>query len=157
MECRVCAENPERDFLPETGVVRLLDVPSAHYLRFDNALDAGQRVTADFDPMLAKLVVHGSSREEAVNRTIAALEHLALLGVKTNVDYLARVLDHPAFRAGLLHTGFVKEYAGALVAPELAPETLHSALIAAALGFREFRGIAFGAPEPYVSMGAWRN
>ena len=107
--------------------------------------------------MLAKLVVHGSSREEAVNRAIAALEHLALLGVKTNVDYLARVLDHPAFRAGLLHTGFVKEHAGALVAPDLAPETLHSALIAAALGFREFRGIAFEAPEPYVSMGAWRN
>ncbi len=63
IECRICAEDPERGFLPETGTLRYLGVPEAPHLRFENALDTGQKVTADFDPMLAKLVVHGGDRE----------------------------------------------------------------------------------------------
>jgi propionyl-CoA carboxylase alpha chain/3-methylcrotonyl-CoA carboxylase alpha subunit/acetyl-CoA/propionyl-CoA carboxylase biotin carboxyl carrier protein len=157
IECRICAENAERDFLPETGVVRLLDVPSRPWLRFENALGEGQKVTADFDPMLAKLVAHGRSRDESINRSIAALEELTLLGVRTNIDYLARVLDHPAFRASELHTGFVKEHASTLAPGELTPEARQVVLIAAALGFREFCELAYGAPEPYASIGPWRN
>jgi acetyl/propionyl-CoA carboxylase alpha subunit len=157
IECRVCAENAENGFLPETGVVRLLDAPSRPWLRFENALEAGQKVTADFDPMLAKLVTHGDSRDEAIGRSIAALRELTLLGVRTNIDYLARVIDHPAFRAGELHTGFVTENAAALELRALPREALHAALIAAALGFREFRALAHDAPEPYASIGPWRN
>ena len=157
VECRICAEDPEQDFLPETGVVRLLETPSAPFLRFENALETGQKITADFDPMLAKLVAHGADRGQAVERAIRALDDLTLLGVRTNIDYLARVLDHPAFRAGDLHTGFVKQHAAELAKPALAPADLHAALIAAAVGFREFRDMAFGAPEPHASMGRWRN
>ncbi|MCW1838946.1 acetyl-CoA carboxylase biotin carboxylase subunit [Prosthecomicrobium hirschii] len=157
IECRICAENPERDFLPETGTIQHLAVPEASYLRFENALDRGQKVTADFDPMLAKLVAHGADRTAAIDRSIAALGDLALFGVTTNTDYLARVLDHPAFRAGDLHTGFVVEHRDALAARE--PETgrLHAALIAAALGLREFRSLVLDVPEPHASIGAWRN
>jgi acetyl/propionyl-CoA carboxylase alpha subunit len=157
IEVRICAEDPERDFLPETGVVRLLDVPHAPWLRFENALVEGQKVTTDFDPMLAKLVAWGATRDEAIDRAIAALQDLTLLGVKTNIDYLARVLAHSAFRRGDLHTGFVKEHAAALAAPELSADARNAALVAAALGFREFRDLAFGAPEPYASIGPWRN
>ena len=157
IEVRVCAEDPERDFLPETGVVRRLDVPEAPWLRFENALIEGQKVTADFDPMLAKLVAHGATRNEAIERAMSALHDLTLLGVKNNIDYLARVLAHPAFRLGDLHTGFVKEHAAALAFPELSSESRRAALIVAALGFKEFRDLAFGAPEPYASIGAWRN
>ena len=157
IEVRICAENPERDFLPETGVVSQLDVPSAPYLRFENALEQGCRVTADFDPMLAKLVAQGADREEAIDRLIAALRNLTLLGVTTNIDYLARVIAHPAFRQGDLHTGFVKENEAALEAPKLAANAKIVALAAAAIGFREFRDLAFGAPEPYASIGPWRN
>jgi propionyl-CoA carboxylase alpha chain/3-methylcrotonyl-CoA carboxylase alpha subunit/acetyl-CoA/propionyl-CoA carboxylase biotin carboxyl carrier protein len=157
IECRICAEDPERDFMPATGTIRYLDAPSAPYLRFENALDSGQKVTSDFDPMLAKIVVHGATREEAIYRAIAALEDLALLGVQTNIDYLARVLAHPAFRVGDLHTGFVKQHASTLAPPGLDATTRDALLIAAALGFREFRDIAFGVPEPYATMGRWRN
>jgi 3-methylcrotonyl-CoA carboxylase alpha subunit len=157
IECRICAEDPARDFLPETGSVQYLGVPEADYLRFENALDPGKKITSDFDPMLAKLVVHGPDRDTAIARSIAALRDLALLGVTTNIDYLARVLAHPAFRSGDLHTGFVTEHREALVAGEPERDALHHTLIAAALGFREFHDLAFGVPEPHASIGQWRN
>jgi propionyl-CoA carboxylase alpha chain/3-methylcrotonyl-CoA carboxylase alpha subunit/acetyl-CoA/propionyl-CoA carboxylase biotin carboxyl carrier protein len=157
IECRICAENPENDFMPETGTVQYLGVPEESWLRFENALDQGQKVTADFDPMLAKLVIHGDTRAEAVDRSIAALHDLALLGVTTNIDYLARVLDHAAFREGDIHTGFVAQHRDALAAPPVDRSTLVQALAAAALGFRDFRDLALATPEPYAAIGGWRN
>ncbi|BCH33343.1 hypothetical protein MesoLjLc_52730 [Mesorhizobium sp. L-8-10] len=157
IECRICAEDPGRDFMPETGAIQYLGVPEAPFIRFENALQNGQKITADFDPMLAKLVVYGGDRNEAIDRSVAALHELALLGVTTNTDYLARVLDHFAFRSGSLHTGFVAEHASALAAGELDTATLDNALIAAALGFREFHDMAFDVPEPHATIGYWRN
>ncbi len=157
IECRICAENPERDFMPETGAIQYLGVPEAPYIRFENALQSGQKITADFDPMLAKLVVHGADRDQATDRSVEALDELALLGVTTNTDYLAKVLDHPAFRSGSLHTGFVVEHAAALAAGEIDTASLDNALIAAALGFREFHDMAFDVPEPHATIGHWRN
>ncbi|RZM89668.1 biotin carboxylase, partial [Bradyrhizobium genosp. SA-3] len=140
-----------------TGTIDYLNVPSEPYLRFENALREGQKITADFDPMLAKLVVHGSDRGQAVERAIGALRDLSVLGVRTNIDYLAGILDHEAFRAGDLHTGFLAEHASALL-PELSDrQVLEAAIIAGALGFRTFRDMAFGVPQPYASMNAWRN
>jgi propionyl-CoA carboxylase alpha chain/3-methylcrotonyl-CoA carboxylase alpha subunit/acetyl-CoA/propionyl-CoA carboxylase biotin carboxyl carrier protein len=107
--------------------------------------------------MLAKLVVHGEDRAEAIERAIHALGELAILGVKTNVDYLARVLDHPAFRAGDLHTSFVEQHAAELRLKPPNPEETSAAVIAAALGFRDFRLAAFDTPEPHASIGGWRN
>ena len=157
IECRVCAENPERDFIPETGTIQYLGVPEEPWLRFENALDQGQKVTADFDPMLAKLVVHGASRSEACDRSIAALNELALLGVTTNIDYLARVLDHASFRQGDIHTGFLAEHRETLAAPPITDAELVQALAAAALGFRDFHDLALATPEPYAAIGGWRN
>ncbi|CAH1651704.1 Biotin carboxylase [Hyphomicrobiales bacterium] len=157
IECRICAEDPEHDFLPETGTILHLGVPQAPYLRFENALDRGQRITADFDPMLAKLVVHGPDRGSATERAIAALHDLALLGVTTNIDYLARLLGHPAFASGDLHTGFIAQHGAALAAGPLGEAEQDRALIAAALGLRSFRDLVFDVPEPHASIGLWRN
>jgi propionyl-CoA carboxylase alpha chain/3-methylcrotonyl-CoA carboxylase alpha subunit/acetyl-CoA/propionyl-CoA carboxylase biotin carboxyl carrier protein len=157
IECRICAEDPDRDFLPETGVLAVLETPSSPWLRFENALQRGQKITTDFDPMLAKLVVHGADRTETIARMLEALKELSLLGVRTNVDYLARVLDHPAFRAGDLHTGFLKQHADELQPRTPDEVTTDAAAIAAALGFRNFRNVAFDVPEPYASIGRWRN
>ena len=107
--------------------------------------------------MLAKLVVHGADREQAIERALQALEELALLGVITNVDYLARILSHPAFRSGELHTGFVKQHAAGLRSKPPDTAATDAAAIAAALGFRAFRNTAFDVPEPYASIGRWRN
>jgi acetyl/propionyl-CoA carboxylase alpha subunit len=157
IECRICAENPERDFMPETGVIRHLEAPFGPHIRFENALDVGQRITADFDPMLAKLVVHGADRDEAIARSVDALLDLNVLGVRTNVDYLSRLLAHPAFRNGALHTGFVAEHAADLAEPAPDRAMLDRALIAAALGFREFRDQIDFAREPHATIGGWRN
>jgi acetyl/propionyl-CoA carboxylase alpha subunit len=157
IESRICAEDPERGFMPETGIIQYLGVPEAGYIRFENALAPQQKVTTDFDPMLGKLVVHGADRDAAIERSVAALGELTLLGVRTNIDYLARALAHPAFRAGDLHTNFVVEHADSLAAHAIDNPTLDRVLVAFALGFREFREIAFGVPEPHATIGRWRN
>jgi acetyl/propionyl-CoA carboxylase alpha subunit len=157
IECRICAEDPAREFLPETGTLVVFEAPEAPHLRFESALRLGQKITSDFDPLLAKLVVHGADRAQAIDRAVAALSEVALLGVKTNFDYLARLINHPSFRAGDLHTGFIDQHAAALGAKAADEATTAVAVIAAALGLRDFRNAAFDTPEPYASIGLWRN
>jgi len=157
IECRICCEDPAQDFRPATGSVRKLVVPQGAGVRFDSGLSEGQTISAAFDSMVGKLVCHASDRAAAADGAIAALSELVLLGVDTNIDYLARVLDHPAFRAGALHTGFVTEHAAALAAPALAEDDRAAVLIAAALGVTDFRRLAYDTPEPHASIGGWRN
>ena len=157
IEVRICAEQPERDFRPATGKVGLLRVPVAPGLRFDGGIREGQAVTPAFDSMLAKLIAHGATRAEAAARLSSALRDFTLLGVPSNVDYLRRVIDHPQFRAGHLHTGFVTELAGDLTAPEGGDRLERVAVIAAALADPNFRRIAFECPEPHATIGHWRN
>ncbi|WP_416899925.1 MAG: acetyl/propionyl/methylcrotonyl-CoA carboxylase subunit alpha [Minwuia sp.] len=157
IECRICAEDPENDFLPETGRILLLAAPEGDGIRFENGLTEGQDVTTDFDPMLAKLVVHGAGRDEAAERMVAALEALTLLGVGTNTDYLARVIAHTAFVGGRLHTGFVAEHAEALKRPGIDPAVLEGAVVAALFSNHGFLEELNGCPTPYGFMGGWRN
>ncbi len=98
-----------------------------------------------------------AARDQAVKPFIAALRDLALLGVGTNIDYLARVLDHPAFRAGDLSTAFVARHAADLAQPAPDTATLDRVLIAAALADHHFARLIDNVPEPYASMGQWRN
>jgi propionyl-CoA carboxylase alpha chain/3-methylcrotonyl-CoA carboxylase alpha subunit/acetyl-CoA/propionyl-CoA carboxylase biotin carboxyl carrier protein len=149
VEFRVCAERPERDFLPATGHLRLLRVPDRPGLRWDGGPEAGQAVTASFDPMMAKLIAHGADRAQALERGARALEELVLLGVDTNIDYLARIARHPAFAAGELHTGFVEEHADQLRRSPLAAEEKTALLAAAAQSDR--------VATPLDVMGGWRN
>lgn len=157
VECRICAEDPANDFLPETGKVLRLRPPRGEDVRFENGLTEGQSVTADFDPMLAKLVVHGDDRPAAIDRSIGALNHLLLLGVGTNIDYLARVLDHSAHRNGELHTGFVEQHAGDLSQPEADGDMLDAAIVSALMDDPSFRNQLDNCPEPFASIGGWRN
>jgi acetyl/propionyl-CoA carboxylase alpha subunit len=157
IECRICAENPERDFMPETGRILALEIPTGPHVRFENGLLAGQSVTANFDSMLAKLVVHGADRGEAIERMAAALSGLTILGVKTNIDYLSRLIRIGAFGRGELHTGFIAEHEKELAPPPSEGMERDHALIAAALRFRDFRNLVFDVPDPYAAMGGWRN
>ncbi|MFC4669269.1 acetyl/propionyl/methylcrotonyl-CoA carboxylase subunit alpha [Seohaeicola nanhaiensis] len=157
IECRICAENTEQNFMPETGRIDFLHIPHAPWLRFEHGLDQGRAVTSDFDPMLAKLVAHGATRGEATDRAVEALKELALLGVTTNVDYLIRVLESAAFREARLHTGFIEENAGALSPVPLEQGEEDRLLVAAALGFREFRQMVFDVPDIQAAIGHWRN
>jgi acetyl/propionyl-CoA carboxylase alpha subunit len=156
IECRICAEEPEHDFRPATGRIGLLEVPRGANIRFDGGVCAGQTVTPAFDSMLAKLVAYGPTRTEAAAALAGALDELVLLGVPTNIDYLARVLRHPQFLSGHLHTGFLLQHATELGAP-YAPQESTAAALAALLADPDFHRAALGAPEPHATIGPWRN
>ena len=156
IEMRVCAEEPERGFRPAVGRIGLLRYPRAAFARVDSGVREGTTVTSAFDSLLLKLVVHAGTRSDAATKAKAALGELTLLGVPTNIDALSRIVSSPQFRAGHLHTGFLDELPGLLETPP-AGETDAHARIAAALGDEAFRTTAFHVPEPYASIGAFRN
>ena len=98
IEVRLCAEDPARDFLPQTGTLALWQPSSA--VRVDHALASGTQVTPFYDSMIAKLIVHAPTRAEATSRLIAALEETLALGLPTNKEFLAAVLRSHAFATG---------------------------------------------------------
>jgi 3-methylcrotonyl-CoA carboxylase alpha subunit len=83
-------------------------------LRIDTGVREGDQITFHYDPMIAKIASHGRDRNEAITRLLVALGGVQVEGVKTNAAFLGRVIDHPAFRAGETHTGFVAEHGAAL-------------------------------------------
>jgi acetyl/propionyl-CoA carboxylase alpha subunit len=114
-------------------------------------------VTPAFDSLLAKLIAWDSTRAGAAATLERALTDLVILGVPTNADYLARVMRHPEFLAGRLHTGFLTEHEAELAAPGASQQMEAVVTIAAALADADFRRAAFGVPEPYASIGKWWN
>jgi acetyl/propionyl-CoA carboxylase alpha subunit len=155
IECRILAEDADAGFVPDTGRVLLLRTPQGPGVRVDIGVTEGSEVGADFDSMLAKLVTHGADRELAVSRMRCALAETAMLGVTINNDFLARVLAHPAFERGETDTGFLERHREALAPAALTEGELRAllAVAASAAPDRDFHPV----PEPYASMGAWRN
>ena len=157
IECRICAEDPLHDFLPQTGRVLRVVRPAEPWALFDSGLLEGQLVGTSFDSMLAKLVVVGATRDEAIGRMVRALHETAVLGVTTNLEYLARVVGHPAFRNAELHTGFLAEHAPDLASPPLAPSERIQALLAAAIVHRGWNSGDIGPGDHHARLGPWRN
>ncbi|MDQ3488629.1 MAG: acetyl-CoA carboxylase biotin carboxylase subunit [Acidobacteriota bacterium] len=129
IECRVYAEDPANGFLPQAGTLLLYREPSGPGLRVDSGVVEGGEVPVTYDPMLAKLIVQAETRAAAIDRAIAALRRYPVLGIRTNIPFLIRALDHDAFRSGDLHTGFIEEHLEELTAPA---EPTPAALAAAA-------------------------
>jgi acetyl/propionyl-CoA carboxylase alpha subunit len=157
IEMRIYAEDPENDFMPTTGHVFSYSFPRGNGIRVDAGLVEGMKVTSAFDPMLAKLIVHGQTRKEAILKAQRAIAETWILGLSNNADYLARIIAHPAFVAGLTHTGFIHAHAGDLTPPQLSEQQRHLLITAVALGSRDINDPEFIVREPYASMGMWRN
>ena len=157
IELRVYAEAAARNFAPTTGQVLRLGVPAGPGIRFDSGIAEGQKVTAAFDPMLAKLIVHADTRDAAIQKALNALRELAVLGCETNTAFLGRVVGHEAFRSGAVHTGFL-DAAPAIAAEPPLPDELRDKLLAiAALSLRPIRDAADAVPALHAAMGEWRN
>jgi 3-methylcrotonyl-CoA carboxylase alpha subunit len=127
IEARIYAEDPARDFMPAPGRITYLQFPKD--ARIDTGVRAGDTIPFDYDPMIAKLIVHGKDRPEAVARLADALEQTRIAGIATNVEFLAAIARHSAFAHGPLDTGFIARELAALV-PAAAPaseEELHAA------------------------------
>jgi len=109
IECRVNAENPEKNFMPNAGKITLLHVPGGPKVRFDTALYQDYFVPPFYDSMIGKLIVSAPSREEAIRKMKAALCELVIEGIDTNIDFQADLLDEPEFKNGKYGTYFLNE------------------------------------------------
>ncbi|WP_306339986.1 biotin carboxylase N-terminal domain-containing protein [Streptomyces sp. AS13] len=155
VEARLYAEDPARDWQPQTGTLLALEVPDAPGLRLDAGYTGGDTIGVHYDPMLAKVIAHAPTRPEAVRLLARALERARIHGPVTNRDLLVRSLRHPDFAAARLDTGFYDRHLAGLTAP--GPGDPATAALAAALAEAVRPGaLAAGGPPP-VRFGAWRN
>ena len=113
MEARLYAENPATGFLPSTGPLDVLRFPND--IRVDSGVEEGGEVTGFYDPMIAKLIATGASRDEAARRLARACAEMKVWPVHTNAAFLARAVAHPDFRAGRIDTGFIERHADVLI------------------------------------------
>ncbi len=114
MECRIYAEDPAREFLPQAGRIDRYTEPSGPGIRVDSGVGPGSDVPVHYDPLLAKLIASGRTRDEARRRAQAALAEFVLTGITTNIPFLRAVTAHEAFMAGRVQTGFLEDHAAAL-------------------------------------------
>jgi 3-methylcrotonyl-CoA carboxylase alpha subunit len=127
VEARLYAEDPERGFLPSTGKVVALQFPQSVGLRIDTGVEAGSDVTPYYDPMIAKLIAHGQSRNEALDRLADALDKTVVAGPRSNAGFLVALCRAEDFRSGDFDTGFIDRHLAAL---GVAPQGLDRAAVA---------------------------
>lgn len=131
IECRVYAEDPARNFLPSPGRIDQLRLPAGPGIRNDEGARSGQVIPPDYDPLIAKLIVHGTDRRHALQRTLRALSEYRVTGIATNLDFLRRVLAHETFVEDRHDTRFLDEsLADVLGAPPPLDEHVVAAIAA---------------------------
>ena len=107
LECRIYAEDPANNFFPSPGLITRLQNPSGPGVRRDSGVYEGWTVSTEYDPLLAKLVVWGTDRDEAIARMRRALSEYEVFGIRTNIPFFRQILEHPDFIAGRCDTGFI--------------------------------------------------
>jgi acetyl-CoA carboxylase biotin carboxylase subunit len=147
LECRIYAEDPANNFFPSPGLIRRLQVPRGPGVRSDSGVYEGWTVPLEYDPLLAKLVVWGNDRTEAVARLRRALREYEVFGIETTIPFFRRVVDHPDFVAGQIDTGFIDRALaeGILSEDEPSHELERVALLAAALDASRHSAAPFGS------------
>jgi acetyl-CoA carboxylase biotin carboxylase subunit len=155
IECRVYAEDPASGFLPQAGPLTLYREPAGPGVRVDSGVVEGDRIGVNYDPLVAKVIVHAETRDRAIARAIAALRSFPILGIRTNVPFLIAILEHPAFAAGAFDTGFIDRHVGVLSAM---PVPSVEAVAAAAIATTTERPAAVSPArdaEPWDRLSGW--
>ncbi len=155
VEARLYAEDPDNGFLPSTGTLTRVRFPAGTAFangspRIDSGVETGSEISVFYDPMIAKVIAYGPDRASTIDGLVAALDGCVVEGVKTNRAFLARLVDHPAFRAGDIDTGFIARHEADLRTPEGVSD---DALIVAALGVAP---VMPAAPTMFERLGDWR-
>ncbi|MCX7909279.1 MAG: acetyl-CoA carboxylase biotin carboxylase subunit [Ignavibacteria bacterium] len=159
IECRIYAEDAENNFLPSSGKILFLREPTGPGIRFDSGIYIGSEVPIFYDPILAKLIVWGKDREEARNRMINALKNTVILGAKTSIGFMIKVLEHPEWIAGNTYTNFIEKHFSQGYTAD--PNLLKFALAAAEFSFRNQKKVVVSykgkeeIPSPWASIGPW--
>ena len=155
IEVRICAEDPANDFLPETGKMHLFATPQTDEesdVRLDTGVVTGDSISVYYDPMIAKLITWGGDRAEAIRRMQGALGETDVLGVKTNIEFLQQLVQHPAFIAGDTDTGFIGRHREALMAR---PAVEDLTLAAACARVLQDEAAHIGS-DPWSQNSGWR-
>ncbi|CAG8560352.1 3132_t:CDS:10 [Diversispora eburnea] len=150
-EARIYAENPENNFLPDTGRLLYLRTPQlSPNIRLETGFEQGDEINIYYDPMIAKLVVKGENRTEALKILKKALDEYEVVGLNTNIEFLKSVVSHPVFIQGEVETGFIDDHKEELFAPK--PEIPPQILVQAALSIilNEYReSFKSNSEDPY--------
>lgn len=149
IEARIVAEDPAHGFLPSIGRILAWAEPKAPGVRVDTGFGPGSEVTRFYDSLLAKVIAHGQTRQDAIRRLIGALEDFHVLGVKTNIGYLLDVLRHPDFLKGEIDTGFLGRSL-----PDWSPDGAHPPELGVLVAAATNAG-ASNAPGVAGPKGAW--
>ena len=165
LECRIYAEDPANHFLPSIGTIVQYERPTGAWVRVDDGIATGTAVTPYYDPMLAKIICWGQTREDAIGKMRRALEQTVLVGVTTNISYLLDILQEPAFVAGNTPTSFLDDHMQGWQ-PEPEDEMLTWGATAVFEALRQGGGgggktavVTNGSapPDPWLQMSRWRN
>ena len=160
IECRIYAEDPSRDFLPQAGPLLMYREPQGPGIRVDAGVREGSEVPVFYDPMLAKLIVWAETREAAIARAVRALEQYVVLGIRTNIPFLLAVLRHTRFRSAAIDTAFLDEARTTLL-ESVATDVPDAAFAAAAIHEQSAPPVAGGARrasdalDPFETLRGW--
>ncbi len=149
IECRITSEDPANAFLPSTGTISYLHLPSGPGVRWDGGIEVGSEIGLFYDPMLAKLIVHAPTREAAIQRMHRALLELTVEGVESSRDFHLRVMEDEEFRSGAIDIQWLERRLDSLLhARPPAETTRKAALVAALIADRDRRAPQRPSPTP---------
>lgn len=158
IECRVYAEDPTNNFLPDIGQLLAYQTPRGPGIRVDEGYTIGMQIPIHYDPMIAKLVTHGRTREEAISRMVRAIDNYNIAGVLTTLPFCKFVMQHEAFATGNYDTHFVKKY---FQSNKIHRDTLHrdiASLVAAHLVEKhKYENKVTDSNAPNSQMSTWRK
>jgi len=155
IECRITSEDPYGDFLPATGTIAFLRIPSGPGVRWDGGVEVGNEVGVFYDPLLGKLIVWGESRAAAIRRMRCALDELLIVGVPTSQPFHRRVMEEPGFVSGDYDIGYLERVGSGLLSAEPDRDTLERVALAAALAEHEARDAATTRVAPSSGESTW--
>ncbi|HEY7898315.1 MAG TPA: acetyl-CoA carboxylase biotin carboxylase subunit [Gemmatimonadaceae bacterium] len=158
MECRITSEDPANDFLPSTGRVSFLQLPSGPGVRWDGGIEMGSEVSLHYDPMLAKLIVHAPTRALAIERMHRALLELVITGIETSREFHLRVMEDAEFRAGAIEIQWLERRLASLTADPGTEDGAQLATLAAALLAESESGARADVPaQGVITASAWQQ
>jgi acetyl/propionyl-CoA carboxylase alpha subunit len=161
IELRVCAEDPMNNFLPDIGRLNTYRKPQGPGVRVDDGFEEGMDIPIHYDPMIAKLIAYGETRERAMERMIRAIDEYEVSGVQTTLQFGKWVMQHPKFRSAEFDTGFIPKYFDAAktqIAHSSVTEQEVAAILAASISNKTSatNGVATNHTERKSQLSNWR-
>lgn len=161
IECRIYAEDPAKNFLPSPGTITLYHEPEGANIRIDSSIDGPAEIRSSYDPMISKLICFADSREQAIEKSIKALENYVIQGIQTNVPYLQALLSHAAFGTNQISTSFCEKETDALMNQmaqqrKALPDALKlTAFLLYDMHKNQFQGVE--SSDVWTQIGYWRH